>query len=149
MGDGIAEGFQFLIGGFQLQLGLLNRRLRLLSIGDVSRNPKRADNLASLIQEWYLRRGDPGPSAIGPNDPLFHIHQRSAGSYYFLLFFIRKLCMWKKVKIRLAYDLAGIIQPKRLGLGPAVPDKAALGILKINMIWHMVKQHLEQRIGLR
>ena len=56
--------------------------------------------------------------------------------------------MWEKVKIRLAYGLGGIAQPQRFGLGPAVPDQAALGILKVNMVRHVVEQRLEQGIRL-
>ncbi len=56
--------------------------------------------------------------------------------------------MWKEVKVRLAHGFGRVAQAKRLRLRPAVPDKAALRILKVDMVRHMVEQHLKQGICL-
>src|SRR6185503_17336320 len=119
----------------------LQCRLSPLSLGDISRNPERANDLAGLIWERDLRRRNPGLPAIRPNDTLFFIYHRLARSYDFLFFFIRQLCVWKKVEVRLAYRFGRIAQAERLSLGSAVPDKAALGIFKVNLVRHIIKHH--------
>src|SRR5258706_11605829 len=148
MGDGIAECLELLVGGFEFQFGFLQRRLSLLSICDVSGNPECADDLAGLIREWNLCRRDPGLLAVRPNDALFFINQRLARSYDLLFFLKRLLGMWKKVKIRLAHDFGGVVQPKRFGLGSTVPYKTALSIFKVNLVRHMIKHHMEQVVRL-
>ncbi len=51
---------------------------------------------------------------VGPDHPLFEVHQGFAGSDYFLFFIIRTLGMGKKVKVGLADHLGRVAQPQRL-----------------------------------
>ncbi len=131
-----------------LFLTLPQRLLRLLALGDVAGNAKRANDSPFVVTQWHLGSGDPTHVPIGPRFFFFFTHQRLTGSKDGLFIFVGGAGVFfrEKVKVCLADGLRRIAQAKPTGQSLVDPGKATLCVLEVNSVWKVVYQRAEQSV---
>src|SRR5439155_26784348 len=112
------------------------RVLSAPALGNLARDPERADSIAPLVPQRQLGCGNPPFRAVGQRRMFLDVDQGPSGLDDLLLVLegLFGVFLGEEIEVGLSDGFRGVIQPEPFRLGSAGSREASLPILAINAV---------------